>query len=420
MKTSAFKRPGIRLMAVLAAAPGLMASDVVLPEWGKETVAYDPDQVKVLDEDPGLFPKDLFHVDGRVGASYMYDSNANLRRRGKGSSIGVIDFGFDISNGKEGALGGFYNFGYSGNYFSYDDPAADTGGSPLDHKLNLTMGINRAKTKFRISTAYFNNNGNSVDLERLDRETRRADSGDFSINMGVTRQLPHGSLEASTGFSSRDFAVRGLNDGRNTYGDVAWYYRPGFAPKTDLGVGVRFGSDEVEGRRDQNFVAPSFRWRYRMSAKTSIKSSIGREYRDYGNIDRGALVYSHGVTWAPSSRTTVDVTVSRSVSPSYIRGNGNYEATQVYARLSQRIGKRLTASTYVGTEDADYIQPRSGAVRRNEEFLKLGASLSHPVRLGDKLNGSATVFYNYTGNDSSNQNLEYDQHTTGVRVGFAF
>lgn len=418
MKASHPEWKPLRFLAVLALAPGLMASDVVLPGWDKG-VAYEDKHVKEV-EDPGLFPKDTFKVDGHVGASYMYSSNPNLARRGKGSGIGVADFGFEISKGTEGAVGAFYEFGYSGHYYSYSDPIADTGGSPLDHRLNLNMGINRAKTKFRLSTSYFSNNGNTVDLERLDRETRRADSGDFAIDFGVTRQLPHGSLEASTGFSSRDFAVRGLNDGRNTYGDVAWYYRPGFAPKTDLGVGVHFGSEQVDGRHDQSYVAPSFRWRYRMSAKTSFKSSIGREYRDYGRSDSNTLVYSGGVTWAPSSRTTVDLTLNRGVSPSYVRGNGNYESTQVYLRLSQKIGHRLTASTYVGTEDADYFRTQNGAVRRNEQFFKLGADLSHPIRLGENLNGSATVFYNYTQNDSTNRALEFDEHVTGVRVGFAF
>ena len=425
-RNSSLLRPWI----IFAAATSVFAEDPVMPEWSEDFESSE--YVKVLDEEAEaaspvvkeieegiIFPKTGPKFEGTFGLGYLYDSNPSLTRNGKGSGIGTLDLGFRFFEGDEDNSGRFYKFDYEANIVAYSDSTARAPGSNVDHDFNLGLGANTGKTKFRMNTRYSINNGNHTDYFTLEREARRAESDDFALNLIMIRDLPHGTLEVVTGYQSRDFQTQGLNDGSTAYGDISWYRSPAVMPKTELGVGIRFGEEDVENVSDVTFVNPSLRVRYRMSSKTSVRASIGRDSRSGTRGSTDALSYTGSLTWTPSRKTKIDFLINRGLRTSYVAGSQQYESTDFRLRVKQNLGRKLTISSYVGIEDAEY-SGSTALASRDEEFFLFGADLAHPVRIGNRFRGTASLFYNYTRNDSSSQVFEFEQHVTGIKFGFRF
>lgn len=406
----------------MSSGQGEFASDKSPVSDGKSPVYFDGKYVT----EGEVLPVSKYKVDVFLGLSYVYDSNTTQLPNGQGSSLGVVDFGFDFSKGSESGRGSFYGFNYTGNAFFYEDSALQAGRDNLNHRFGGDFGINGAKTKFRFSTDYFHNSGNSLDFADFDREVRAAESDDYSFAFSAVRQLPHGSIEVGTGYSLRDFeAGTLLNDGSGYYGDFAWFYRPGFAPRSSFGVGVNAGRDNFDRNGDQDYVTPSFRWRYRLSGKTNLYGSAGQEFRSTngpGGRDSENFVYRTGVTWAASSKTTLDLSSYRNVSPSYVTGGEDYRTTGVILVMSQQLPGNFSLSTSAGYESADYFQTGIGGIPsgRQDDYFRLGVNLGHPLRITDHLAGDVSVFYNYNENSSNSNLVEFDQHVTGVRMGVTY
>lgn len=413
-----------------------LSSKQTIPDSGKsvtfleDKVPFYEDKVPYYDDkyvtEGTVLPVSKYKVDVFFGASYVYDSNTTQLPNGEGTSLAVADFGFDFSKGSESGLGGFYGFNYSGTALFYEDSVSQAGRDNLNHRFGGNIGVNGSKTKVRFSTNYYHNSGNSLDFADFEREVRAAESDEYGFDLSVVRHLPHGSIETGAGYSLRDFeAGTFLNDGTSYYGDLAWFYRPGFAPKTNIGVGVRAGTDDFDRNGEQTFVTPSFRWRYRLSGKTNLHASVGQEFRSVsgpGGRDTDNFVYRTGVTWAASSKTTLDLSSYRDVSPSYVTGGEDYRATGVVLVASQRLPGQFRLSTSVGFESADYFQTGFGGVPsgREDDYFRLGVNLGHPLRITDHLQGDMSVFYNYNENNSNSGLVEFDQHVTGVRMGLTY
>lgn len=405
--------------------PALMGADVGLPYWASQGSPETVVDEKASDKASLELPKKKVKVDLFAGGTYLFDTNPNLIPNGEGTGISILDFGFDFKMGDSSQEGSFLQLKYIGTKFGYEDASFSPGGGSLDHLLHTQIGLKKSRTRFRLSSTYRRSNGNLSEYDELSRETRRAASDDLNSIFSIHRELPHGSLEARFEYFSRNFSGAGLNDGRGYAADLAWYYEPGFAPKTELGFGLRLGSDDFDGLARQQTMTPSFRMRYRMSSKTTIDASFGYERRDLGGVVNqsvNSLVYSTGVTWDASERTRWELRANRFVRPSYVSGDGSFEASDVIIRLNQRLGDKLRLTASAGIEKADYFGSSTAlnAGGREDEFFKAGVNLGYPIKIGQKLDGSIDVFYQYNRNNSNDRTREFEQSVTGVRVGFQY
>ena len=82
--------------------------------------------------------------------------------------------------------------------------------------------------------------------------------------------------------------------------------------------------------------------------------------------------------------------------------------------MSHNLPGLYTLDARVGFENAEYNNGRE------DDFLRLGLSVSRPVSLSQGLNGSVSVFYNYNENDSSETFVNFDQTLAGVRFGLVY
>ncbi|MDF1824418.1 MAG: outer membrane beta-barrel protein [Verrucomicrobiales bacterium] len=365
------------------------------------------------------------NVDLFAGATYLYDSNTTQQPNGESAHVGIVDFGFNILSGNPNTRGGFYGFDYVGQAFFYENSAQQFGRDTLEHSLGAFVGVNGGKTRIRADVDYLRNNGNSIDFDNVNRETRRAPSHDFDFDVDVRRMLDHGSLEAGAGYVLRDFdSGSGLNDQDSVYGDLAWYFQPGFAPKTSLGFGFRGGEDDFSNNFSQTFYTPSVRARYRLSGKTSFNGSVGYEFRDVdgpGATDTEGTVFNGGMSFTPSPKTGFDLTFYRNNRPSYVTTGQDVNSTGTALRMTQRLPAQFTLRSSVGYENADYTNVVAGpASLREDNFWRFQTSLSHPLRIARGLNGDVSVFYHYNENDSTLVFTEFDQHIVGFRVGLLY
>ncbi len=385
---------------------------------GKEV--YDSKGVVMFEETP-------YTIDVYGGASAVYNSNTTQLFNGTGAWVGIFDFGFDFDSANQGGRGFDYGFGYDGAAYWWEDSVAAAGRDPLEHRVNGYFQVNGGKTRFRFNADYYRNNGNSMDFNNIQRETRSAQSHDVTLSAEVIRDLSRGSLEFGAGYYMRDFdSGTFLNDQDSYYGDIAWFHRPHFAPKSSVGLGFRFGSDEYQRNVNQDFYTTSLRWRYQASAKTTAYGSVGWENRSAtgGGGDVDNFVFDAGVVWAMSDKTSFDFFVARSVRPSYTGISQDFESLGFTAVMTHDLPGQFVLNARAGYENADYF-PTSAAAGpiatiREDDFLRLGVSVSHPVAITQDLGGSVSVFYNYNETDSTVNLVDFDQHITGVRFGFLY
>ncbi|MEM1442837.1 MAG: outer membrane beta-barrel protein [Verrucomicrobiota bacterium] len=406
--------------------PALVGAEIPFAHSDPQVREFAPiEPVETANKAVLEMPKKRVRLDLFAGGTYLYDSNPNLVPNGEGTGVSVLDFGFDFNVGDFSQEGSHFQFKYVGTRFGYEDTAFRPSNGSLDHLLQTSVGLKKARTRFRLSSSYRRSNGNLTEYDELSRETRRAASDDLNALFSIHRELPRGSLEARLEYYSRSFDSPGLNDGTGFFGDIAWYYEPGFAPKSELGFGLRFGTEDFDGQFRQRIVTPSFRMRYRLSSKTSLDASFGYERRDLGGLGSQSIdtfVYTAGATWEASEKTRWELRTRRFVRPSYQTGEGAFESSDVILRLQQWLGRKMRLTASAGFEQADYFGTPSGVVSgsRQDDFFKAGISLGYPLKLGQKLDGSVDIFHQYNRNNSTDPNEEFEQNVTGIRFGFQF
>ncbi|MEM7602481.1 MAG: hypothetical protein AAF357_13815, partial [Verrucomicrobiota bacterium] len=388
MMTLFFENPLTALATATIACFGSVAlagddySTYVPVESGKYVVSLDDKEVAGA----AVLENNRLDVDLFAGASYVYDSNTTQLPNGESAHVGIFDFGFNILSGNPGGRGGFYGFDYVGQAFLYENAVQQFGRDSMEHALGAYFGVNGGKTRIRADIDYQRNNGNAIDFDAINRETRRAPSNDFDFFLDVVRDLDHGSLEAGAGYVLRDFdAGSGLNDQHSYLGDVAWFFNPGFAPKTSLGLGFRAGEDDFDNNFDQSYYTPSARFRYRVSSKTSFNGSVGYEFRDVsgpGARDVESTVFDGGVSYIPSSKTGFNLSFYRNNRPSFVTTGQDVTNTGAALRMTNRLGGKFSLSTSVGYENADYTNVVAGAAPlREDDFWRFQTTLSHPLRI---------------------------------------
>ena len=333
----------LSIATIIGSLISVSAGDVPYYETSSKSVAGDYSKNVLGGKEGGYptLPVNRLKVDLFGAASYVYDTNTTQTPIAVDASIFVFSFGANVMMCSEARRVVYYGVNYLGQAFVYDNNISEAGRDPLEHSVGAFLGVNGGRTRMRFDADYRRNNGNSLQFDGVDLETQRAQSNDYDFNFNLSRELAHGSLEFGAGYLLRDFDPGlGLNDGESVYGDAAWFFNPGFAPKTSLGFGIRAGADDFDANFNQNYVTPSFRWRYALSGKTTLYSNLGYEFRSVDGptgIDSENFVYSGGVSWAASPKTRFDLGYYSSVRPSYTTTGEDVHLSGANLRINNRL-----------------------------------------------------------------------------------
>jgi hypothetical protein len=392
-----------------------------------DAFAQDPGGAAETGADLSGYDLPGLKVDVTGSGSFVHDSNTAQTQNGPSANLFAFAYGVDVNSGRQNAPGGFYGFNLRGQYFVYDNAVASLGRDPLETFFTGYAGINGGFTRIRVDVNYHRNNGNSLDWDFIQRETRRQSSHDYNFNVAVSRDLRRGTLELGAGYMLRDFDQNvGIDDGENMFGDIAWMTSPSFAPKTETGLGFRFGSDVFSGQPEQSFLTPSFRWRWKVSGKTSVRNSFGYEMRSIDTTpssDMQNLVYDGGIDWSVTQKTSLGIGYYRRVQPSFILNGQDVIMTGLAFDVVNQLPGRFVLNTRAGFENAAYETrgtPAPGMPDRDDQFLRLALELRHPLQLTEKLGGEWAIFFNYNQNDSNQAVFSFDQNVAGVRFGLIY
>jgi len=365
-------------------------------------------------------------IDVTGSSSYGHDSNTWQAPNGPSANLFAFAYGVNVNSGRENAPGGYYGFDLRGQYFVYDNAAAAMGRDPYEQFFAGHAGFNGGFTEIRMDVNYHRNNGNSLDWDYVQRETRRQASHDYNFALSVSRDLWRGSLELGAGYTLRDFDDNvNVGDGENLFGDIAWMTTPSFAPKSETGLGFRFGSDEYSGQPSQSFVTPSLRGRWKLSGKTTVRNSFGYEMRSVDatpSTDSQNFVYDGGVEWAATAKTGVGLGYYRRVQPSYLLNGQDTTTTGAALTLSNQLPHQFLLSTRAGYESVTYFSSAAAAAaaNRDDQFLRFALELSHPLKLTDRIHGEYAIFFNYNNNDSNLALYSFEQDVAGIRFGLIY
>ena len=364
----------------------------------------------------------------RVNGGMGYDSNTKLTSSNEvGGFVTWVSVGASVDVGDQSALGLYYGVATVGNVFAYDSKLAQGGRNLTEPMVNAYVGMRGAKTNVRVSSMFRLNNGNIVDYTDTQREQRRAQSKDYNVTVFGQRTMDHGYATGSIAIDNRNFA-RGtrLNDTQSLLADTAWFYRPGFAPKTNFGLGMRAGQFDTTNNVNQSYLQPSLRVNYNYSSKTTVFGRLGYDFRNYdgtGSIgSTQSLVYELGSSFRPTTRLTLRSSVYKDFNPSVVSRNEDFNRAGVRGSANYMLPWWSLRLGFDGSyEHADYFSTlvNVNSVRRDDYWL-FGTSLGRNFDVGRSLTGNVTAFYYYTTNASTVAFNNFADHFTGVRVGVTY
>ncbi len=307
----------------------------------------------------------------------------------------------------ESGEGGHLRFAYRPTGVLYVE---NRDASRVDHEARLEAGW-RGKA---LSVAY------SGEVRRLGDAT--ADTGsptDRTELANVVRiaWTPREKItwEVAAGQGSVSYDESALHDARQLFGEAALRYA--YSPKTRLSVAYRGGRFEVDGAGDQTFHRATGRIEWTPREKIAIDLEAGAEYRSFdAGSDTSPFVQAR-FGWMPREGTEFHVSGYRREEASAFFPGQNYSLGGVTFGVAQRLGEKWTGRLDAGYERASYSRVSGAGISGREDKIHF-VRPSLDYRFTDHF--SMSLFYRYSKNRSNQAGFGYDNHSTGIQLGYEF
>lgn len=345
------------------------------------------------------------------------------------------DLTLGLQGGALRGTGFYYRLVYGGDIYTTESSlGSDTA---MDHSFRGDLGLRGGYTEIRFSAGAATNSGagNGFRQNTLRREEQRAESVSYDANLSLNRKLATGSLEFGAGYQTEEFdnaAAAGLiASGRSSQSlDAAWFYDPPFLAYTTLGLGLNFGTEELNGGLSQESLTPSIRARWAASPFTSLGAWLGAETRwseyqtetETTSFSSTTPVFGLDASWQARHSTLLSLGLNRSQQQSISLLNQNITSTRANVSLSQQLQHGRSVAIAYGYEFADYGSTGQAVVSssQRDNYHQFSTSLNQSLEFGGYLNAQLSIFYNYNLNANEDPALEFEQQILGIRMGMSF
>lgn len=148
---------------------------------------------------------------------------------------------------------------------------------------------------------------------------------------------------------------------------------------------------------------------WQATALTSGSAKIGYQKKDFDDAQREnhtGLSWEVGVEWAPLSYSRFEVTTSKAAEEALTEGD-YIDKTSFGVAWNHDWSGRLSSSLF-----ADYSEDKYVGVTRNDDELKLGASLNFQVVRWFNV----SVFAETTDKNSTNETIYFDKNVVGINT----
>jgi hypothetical protein len=405
--------PLVRSVRLISAASALFLTwGAFSPVFAQEAFVPSPpsptETIEALDRTDTMAGRTPFFTVGPVGlrpyASYRYDYGDGLRA-GAGSEVKSARHRF--APGVEMFVGPKWTLDYSPTWNAYSSDEFKDG---VDHYLSARGNI--LYEDWAILPSYRYSRSSPILVETADQTEQKT----HDINLTVGRRLSSSLGVELTANQNMRYA-----DATPDVRDRSLTPRVRYQFADPLGVygGVTFGRTTVQDSPDMKYYQPTAGVTWRVTGKTTADVYAGwerRKFLDGVNLTQSTPVYGAAVTLRPFEFTTVSLSASRQVTPSFFYGQTR-ESTRWGLDLNQRLLGRLWFGAGIARDDADYASSLAAlaVVRRDERD-------TYYVRLGmDFLRGgTVSVSYAESDNDSNLPGFTYSSSQISVEVSYRF
>jgi hypothetical protein len=500
MISSLTHRGSLTALKRVAAFVAFLACALVVQSFAQESWSYSSDRGLSVPPPPlPLVPGSWIGELGEgltvnTGVSLTYDNNQfKTRDNESASTVMTSDLSLHYARGESKRRGLFFGADFNIAYFDYFDEPKIGGGTlaagetlpeqsqsderdPFEFGYSGYVGLRGAKTTITLNGTFDQDNGNSTDQRRQQRESLRQSSTSYLIGLDLHRQLSRGSLQVGFGYSLQDYDEPGageagsvLGPGRGVGtgladlsqwdGNVGWGHQPQATPKTSFQLGVGFGgSEQQDGGEDTN-INPSVGVTYRYSPKTSLFANGGVSIRkskstvtsvvpatpsarpasgvalpvpepmtisEEQSFTQTTPTFGFGGSWNPDETTSLSIRFNQSTSASALRGQSSYSSRGVTLTGSKQFPRGYFASLDYSLEDTGYTDSSGtedstgGRPGTPDKYSRLGLTVGRQVQLRPSVSLSMSTFYQYNVGRGDDVLSEFEQSVAGIRLGLSF
>ncbi len=282
----------------------------------------------------------------------------------------------------------------------------------VNHQVDLQGNAQNGDWDLKAGNTFANNDTSLVETGQQTKQT--LNSTQLSAAYPLTPQL---LLDLGV-----NQALRWTSSFNNTY---SWStlntLRYRFRPQFDVGLSLGLGYDMVDPGSDMlnERVMGSMRGAFGPTSKFNYSLSGGVEIRQFLDTDAETTIspiVDVGVSYELTSTTLLSLHATQQVSPAYFNDQFT-KATTFEATITQRLLGRLNLSVTGGYRLADFHSTVDSSRKVREadyEFVRVGLSSRFLRR------GSATIYAQWSKNDSTLQALSFSSNQYGLQLSYGF
>jgi hypothetical protein len=254
-----------------------------------------------------------------------------------------------------------------------------------------------------------------------------SDSPNVQTGTQTSQEIYATALTASYAFNSKMSLDMGLyqnlqfaEDFQNSrdWSTMEWLNYQ-FWPRFNAGIGAGVGYVNVNVGPDQTYEQAAGRINWRATDKISFQVNAGFEDRQFLSSGAGTLLsptFGAVIQYLPFDATQISLNASRSVTPSLFQGQVS-EITSVSCDLNQRLLEKFYLDLNAGYDIAKYeASTAAGSANPDNDYYTLSARLSRSFLK----RGTLGVFYQYSGNSSTEPGFTYTGSQVGIEIGYKY
>jgi Putative beta-barrel porin 2 len=191
------------------------------------------------------------------------------------------------------------------------------------------------------------------------------------------------------------------------------------SPSLSVGPSLTFAYDNLKIGSDMISEQFQGQFSWRPGQKLTCLGRGGIEIRQFLGSNESDLltpVFDFSLAYRLFEATTFSLAANRTVRPSYF-GNQLTETYSFNGGVRQRLLQRLYLDVTGGYATTTYRTTSAGeSANRDDDYATVNIRLSCPFLQ----HGSASVFYNWSDNTSSQSGFGYNSNQVGVEIGYRF
>jgi hypothetical protein len=254
-----------------------------------------------------------------------------------------------------------------------------------------------------------------------------SDSPNIQTGVQTSQEIDATALTASYAFNSKMSLDMGLyqnlqfaEDFQNSrdWSTMEWLNYQ-FWPRFNAGIGAGAGYVNVDVGPDQTYEQAAGRINWRATDKLSFQVNAGFEDRQFLSSGSDALIsptFGAAIQYQPFEVTKISLNANRAVTPSYFQDQDS-ENTSVSCDLNQRLLGKYYLDLNAGYNMTEYVSSAAaGSANPDNDYYTFNARLSRSILK----RGTLAIFYQYSGNSSTEPGFTYSGSQVGIEIGYKY